>query len=281
MSDVKQPAEASSPGVMELPEEKSRLATLAVQLVVIPVAVVLLCVALTALVVFAPVITDGENGEEVISGAVRLIGPAPNIPTIQPEADFDACGTKSRLTKSLILGTNQAVRDVIIYLGGYAQSNVTSETNGAVVLDQRNCEFVPRIQIARSGAPLILRNSDPVLHMVRIDAMSGTNGQRTLLKAVTPYAGYEKTYQLANFREPTLLQVVSANGHEWMNAYIAVLPHPWAALTDENGRFVLHNVPPGTQKIYAWHEVLGVLTKEVKLNGNHAAVVDFEFVTKK
>jgi hypothetical protein len=237
--------------------------------------------ALTALVVFAPVFADGENGEGVISGTVRLVGPAPDIPSIQPKVDFDACGAEARQTKSLVLGTNQVVRDVIIYLGGYAQSNITSETNDAVVLDQRNCEFVPRIQIARSGAPLILRNSDPVLHVVRIDAMSGTNGQRTLLSVATPYAGYEKTYQLANFREPTLLQVVSANGHEWMNAYIAVLPHPWAALTDESGRFVIHNVPLGTQKIYAWHEVLGVLTKEVKLNGNHTAVVDFEFITKK
>jgi hypothetical protein len=237
--------------------------------------------ALAALVVLAPVIVDGENGEGGISGTVRLVGPAPNIPTVQPEMDFDACGTGARLTKSLILGTNQAVRDVIIYLGGYAQSNAASETNDAVVLDQRNCEFVPRIQVARSGAPLILRNSDPMLHVVRIDSMTGTNGQRTLLKAATPYAGYEKTYQLANFREPTLLQVVSANGHEWMNAYIAVLPHPWAALTDENGHFVLHNVPTGTEKIYAWHEVLGVLTKEVRVNGNHAAVVDFEFTTKK
>jgi hypothetical protein len=237
--------------------------------------------ALTALVVFAPVIADGESGEGVISGTVRLVGPAPNIPIVQPEVDFDACGTEARQTKSLVLGTNQAVRDVIIYLAGHSQGDANIGTNDAIVLDQRNCEFVPRIQIARSGAPLLLRNSDSVLHMVRIDAMSGTNGQRTLLKAATPYAGYEKTYQLAHFREPTLLQVASANGHEWMSAYIAVLPHPWAALTDENGRFVLHNVSPGTQKIYAWHEVLGVLTKEVKLNGNHTAVVDFEFVTKK
>ena len=237
--------------------------------------------ALTALVAFAPVIANGENGERVISGTVRLVGPAPRIPTIQPDVDFDACGTEARQTKSLLLGSNQAVRDAIIYLGGYPQSDASIGTNDAVVLDQRNCEFVPRIQIARSGAPLILRNSDPVLYVVRIDSMSGTNGQRTLLKAATPYAGYEKTYQLANFREPTLLQVASANGHEWMNAYIAVLPHPWAALTDENGRFVLRNVPLGTQKIYAWHEVLGVLTKEVKLNGNHTAVVDFDFTTKK
>jgi hypothetical protein len=237
--------------------------------------------ALTALVAFAPVIVDGENDERVISGTIRLVGPAPNIPTIQPEAEFDACGTEPRQTKSLVLGANQAVRDAIIYLGGYPQNDAIIGTNNAIVLDQRNCEFVPRIQIARSGAPLLLKNSDPVLHVIRIDSMSGTNGQHTLLTVATPYAGYERIFQLANFREPTLLHIASANGHEWMNAYIAVLPHPWAALTDENGHFVLHNLPPGTQKIYAWHEVLGVLTKEVKLNGNHTAVVDFEFDAKK
>jgi hypothetical protein len=179
------------------------------------------------------------------------------------------------------LGASQTVGEAIVYLAGYPQNNTGNRTNNAVILDQRDCEFVPRIQIARSGAPLILRNSDAVLHMVRIDCVSGTNGQRTLLKAATPYAGYEKMYQLTNFREPTLLQITSGNGHDWMAAYVAVLPHPWAALTDENGRFTLRNVPAGTYKVYAWHEVLGTLTREVKLNGSHTATVDFEFARKK
>jgi hypothetical protein len=56
-----------------------------------------------------------------------------------------------------------------------------------------------------------------------------------------------------------------------------VMPHPWAALTDENGRFTLRNVPAGTQKIYAWHEVLGTLVREVRVNGEHASTVDFQF----
>ena len=116
----------------------------------------ILSLALMVLVIFAPVIADGDSGEGVVSGTVRLLGPAPNILTVQPEVDFDACGTEARQTKSLVLGTNQSVRDVIIYLGGYAPSNITSDTNDAAVLDQRNCEFVPRIQIARSGTPLIL-----------------------------------------------------------------------------------------------------------------------------
>jgi len=234
-----------------------------------------------ALMVLASAVAVAENNEGTIFGTVRLVGPAPSIPMIQPQADLDVCGSEARPTQSLSLGTNQGVRNVIVYLAGYTQAGASHGTNDAIILDQRGCEFVPRIQIARSGAPLILRNSDPVLHVVRIDSMSSTNGQHTLLKAATPYAGFEKIYHLANFREPTLLQVTSGNGQEWMAAYIAVLPHPWAALTDENGRFTLRNVPAGAQKIYAWHEALGVLTREVKLNGRRSATVDFEFGAKK
>jgi hypothetical protein len=232
---------------------------------------------LAAFVVFTATLTGTANGQGTISGTVRLVGLPPSIPTVLPQADFDMCGTRARTTQSLLLRTNQAVRNVIVYLAGYAQNRNSNGTSDAIVVDQRDCEFVPRIQIARSGVPLILKNGDPILHVVRIDLMSSTNGERMLLKAATPYAGYEKIYQLANFREPTLLQVTSANGHEWMAAYIAVLPHPWAALTDENGRFTLHNVPVGTHKIYVWHEALGTMAREVRVNNEGSTTADFQF----
>jgi hypothetical protein len=234
---------------------------------------------LMVLVAFTATIAGEQNGQGNISGTVRLVGPPPSIPTVLPQMDFDMCGSVARPTQSLLLGTNQTVRNVIVYLVGYAQNSTSNGTNDAIIVDQRDCEFVPRIQVARSGVPLILKNSDPILHVVRIDSMSSTNGQRTLLKAATPYAGYEKIYQLANFREPTLLQVTSGNGHEWMAAYIAVLPHPWAALTDENGRFTLRNVPVGTHKIYVWHEALGTMTRDIRVNGEGSTTVDFHFST--
>ena len=219
------------------------------------------------------------NGQCTISGTIRLVGTPPNIPTVLPQTDFDMCGSVARTTQSLLLGTNQTVRNVIVYLAGYTQNNPVNGTNDAIIVDQRDCEFVPRIQIARSGVPLILKNSDPILHVVRIDLMSSTNAERLLLKTATPYAGYERIYQLANFREPTLLQVTSANGHEWMAAYIAVLPHPWAALTDENGRFTLRNVPAGAHKIYVWHEALGTMAREVRVNNEGSTTADFQFST--
>ena len=232
--------------------------------------------ALTLVFVSALSLRAGDNGG-TIAGTVRLKGQAPAIPKIEFALDPDVCGSDARATRELLLGSNQAVRNVVVYLDGPTSDGKADATNSTVTLDQRACEFFPRIQIARSGAPLLLKNSDPVLHVVRIDSMSGTNATRTLLKVATPYAGYGKIYRLANFREPTLLQVTSANNYEWMAAYIAVMPHPWAALTDENGRFTLSNVPAGPHKIYAWHEVLGTLAHEVRINGGRTVAVDFEF----
>jgi hypothetical protein len=219
-----------------------------------------------------------EGGQAVISGTVHLIGSPPATP--QASTYLDSVEYRNK-AQSLLLGTNQCVREAIVYLDGFAVSGANPETNNMVILDQRNSEFMPRIQIARSGVPLILRNSDPILHVVRIDSMSGTNDSRRLLQVATPYAGYEKKFQLANFAEPTLLRVTSANGQGWMAAYIAVMPHPWAALTDENGRFVLRNVPAGKHKIYAWHEVLGTLVREVQVNGAHTDMLDLQFSAKR
>jgi hypothetical protein len=219
-----------------------------------------------------------DNGLGSISGSVRLTGPVPAIPLVYAEQDIDVCGPQARQVQSLVLGTNQAVRDAVVYLGAVGPDGRHSTNDTAVaVLDQRDCEFVPRVQIAPSGATLILRNSDPVLHVVRIDMMSGTNVPTRLLNVATPYAGYEKTFKLANFREPTLLKAACGNGHGWMVAYLAVMPHASAALTDENGRFMLAGVPTGAYKLYAWHEVLGTLVRDVKVSRGRVTSVDLEF----
>jgi hypothetical protein len=213
-----------------------------------------------------------------ISGTVRLAGRPPPIAFREVAHDTDVCGERPRPLRVLVLGADQAVRGAIVYLGA-TDRGVPDRPTGSVpaVLDQRDCEFAPRVQMARSGAPLIVRNSDPTLHIVRVDSMSGTNAQKTLLTVATPYAGFEKKYQLANFREPTLLRATNLNGHDWMTAYIAVMPHPWAALTDAGGRYVLRDVPSGAYKLYAWHEALGTLTRDVQVANGQPVTLDLEF----
>jgi HEAT repeat protein len=68
MSDAKQQVDISPAGLAELPEEKSKLSTLAVQLFVIPLAVVLFCVALAGLFVW---LTSERKGLDDYLNALR------------------------------------------------------------------------------------------------------------------------------------------------------------------------------------------------------------------
>src|SRR5882724_5011517 len=68
MSDAKQSGEASAPGMAELPGEKSTFAALAVQLFVIPLAVVLFCVAVAGLFVW---LTGERKGLDDYLNALR------------------------------------------------------------------------------------------------------------------------------------------------------------------------------------------------------------------
>src|SRR3989442_1348152 len=83
-----------------------------------------------------------------ITGSARIAGKIPSAPTYEVEHDAEVCGTHPRVAQSLAVGTNQTVRDVIVYLGVTVQNGATNQPS--VVLNQWDCEFVPRIQIARS-----------------------------------------------------------------------------------------------------------------------------------
>jgi hypothetical protein len=55
--------------------------------------------------------------------------------------------------------------------------------------------------------------------------------------------------------------------HHWMHAIVIVQDHPYYALTDEKGYFKISDLPDGTYTLSAWHESLGDLTAETKLDG--------------
>ena len=63
-----------------------------------------------------------------------------------------------------------------------------------------------------------------------------------------------------------------------MSAFIAVFDHPFYAVTDDQGAFTIPNVPIGKYKMQAWHEVLGLLEKEVEVVAGKSAVVNFDIL---
>lgn len=167
---------------------------------------------------------------------------------------------------------NQPVAGAIVYLGSVGGR--TTLTNA--VLTVRDGVLQPPVQVTTRGATLVLHNSDPTLRIVRVDVLGATNAPVRVLTQAMPYAGFQKAFALDGFRNTTLLRVTGGNGEE-MSAYIAVMPHPWAALTGESGRFALAGISAGNFKLYAWHETLGTLTRDVKVTAGRVTQIDLEF----
>jgi hypothetical protein len=48
-----------------------------------------------------------------------------------------------------------------------------------------------------------------------------------------------------------------------MSAFILVFSHRYFAITDDDGRYRLENVPPGRYNVVAWNEGTSLATRQV------------------
>ena len=69
--------------------------------------------------------------------------------------------------------------------------------------------------------------------------------------------------------------------HNWMNAWVGVLDHPFYAVSGPGGAFEIRGVPPGTYTIEAWHEKLGTQTQTVTIGAKETKALTFVFKVQK
>lgn len=178
-------------------------------------------------------------------------------------------GAPQRPEERIVVGNNQALQNVFVYvkdgLGSYGFP-IPSEP---VVLDQDKCRYTPRVLGVRVGQALQIKNSDPLLHNVRSNAVINQAFNKS-----TPIEGmsFDHTFATKEVMVPFKCDV-----HGWMSAYVGVLDHPYFGTTAADGTVVLGNLPPGTYTIEAWHEALGTRTQQVTIGAKESRDVSFTF----
>ena len=62
-----------------------------------------------------------------------------------------------------------------------------------------------------------------------------------------------------------------------MKSYIGVIPHPYFAVTGDDGSFEIKNLPPGDYVIESWHERMGTQEQQITVGPSEAKEVDFQY----
>jgi polysaccharide lyase family 4-like protein len=148
---------------------------------------------------------------------------------------------------------------------------------GKAVVNNTECRFEPRVQIGRYQGEVETKNSDPVFHnanLARVDSSNNNSGSSEMIANVAlPLQGQSQTKNL----KKSGIVAVKCNVHEWMQAWIYVSKHPYAAVTQADGTYEIAGVPPGEYNAMIWHEQLGQVSTKVKVEPGGAAKLDHAF----
>jgi plastocyanin len=121
------------------------------------------------------------------------------------------------------------------------------------VVDQINKTFVPDLLPVVVGTLVHFPNHDQIHHHVY---------------SFSPAKTFELPLYKGEDAAPVLFDKVGVvkigcNIHDWMSGVILVLPTPYFAMTDRDGKFTLSDMPGGTYVVSAWHALSKVKPEEV------------------
>ena len=154
--------------------------------------------------------------------------------------------------------------DAVVYIAAVPGKTFPAPTEHAK-MDQTNLVFSPHVLPVLVGTTVDFLNSDPVLHNVFTpDACADKFNLGSFSKGET------KSH---TFRKPCFATLLCIT-HAQMEAFVAVLPTPFFAVTNADGSYGIKDVPDGSYTVKVWHPKLKAAEKAVTVKGTTQA--DFQ-----
>jgi len=182
--------------------------------------------------------------------------------------DQATCGEHTP-NPSLELGKENAISNVVVSLVGVIRGKEMPELRAPAKLDQKQCVYIPHVQIVPPRTYIDIYNSDPILHNVH----AYMNGSTTVFNLALPVQGFRIRRRLD---DPGLVSLKCDAGHTWMSGFVVVQEHPYYALTTTDGAYLIEDVPAGEYRLRVWHEWLGESEVPVIIEAGMTTTVELE-----
>lgn len=218
---------------------------------------------------------SGSGAPGRITGKVRFEGAAwarKKLDITTADGFCVAVHAEGLFSEWFNLGDDGALGNVIVYIKEGASGGKYEAPTEPVVLDQVKCQYIPHVAVIQVGQPLLIKSSDNTLHNVHMTGPAVPGGE------INQSMSRPAQLDPVTFRKQEVAQRVYCDVHSWMESWLAVVPHPFHAVSGEDGTFTIENVPPGKYLLAAWQEKLGERQqdyKEVTVPAGGAVTVDF------
>ena len=209
-----------------------------------------------------------------VQGNVTFEGTKPAAKAINMDAE-EACQKlhpKPVPDQVVVTGKGGGLANAFVYIKSGLEGKTFAPSQTAVELKQQGCQFVPRVVVLRKGQTLAVKNSDPVSHNIHPQPQNN----REWNQQQSPGAPDLER----RFGFPEVMIPVKCNVHAWMKSYIAVMEHPYFAVTSTDGAFRFQALPPGNYVVAVWHEKFGELTQPLTVSAKAEGRLSFAYRQK-
>jgi hypothetical protein len=206
-----------------------------------------------------------------ISGRILFRGAAPAMPLIDMSSN-PSCQREHKgpvRAETVVVNSNGTLRNAFVWISSGLAPAHWAPPAETVKLTQSGCIYEPHVIGIMVDQRLEILNDDPVNHNVH--ANSQINAAWNISEPPKAEHSFRK------FGSPEVLIPVTCSVHPWMRSYVGVSPHPFFAVTGQDGSFTLSGVPPGTYTIEVVHEKLGKKEGTLTLAPGGNAAIDFTY----
>ncbi|MDA1164894.1 MAG: carboxypeptidase regulatory-like domain-containing protein [Planctomycetota bacterium] len=221
---------------------------------------------------------QAADGYGTFSGQVVLDGEMPQLkPKVEIGSnakDKQCCAVKDVLNDEMVVNKeNKGVQNVFVFLKSKVAASdihpdLKKSKEAKVVFDQKTCQFTPHALIVRLDQQVVVKSGDNISHNTH--SYSIFNPGQNFIVGPNDRVGVEMPK--FNLQERLPIEV-KCDIHSWMRAWWLIVDHPYAVITDKDGKFKIENLPVGTHTFTIWHERVGYIEKtlDVKIEAGKTA----------
>jgi hypothetical protein len=208
-----------------------------------------------------------------LTGRFVLEGDIPKFEALVKAGDSKAkdpavCAKDSVPDESLVVDPQtKGIANVFVFLSKAPKDvhpDLKASKESLVKFNQKGCRFFPHALILRTDQEIAILSDDPISHNTHVNPVRNASQNQTI--GGNERSGLVKWKFSLPERSPAK---VNCDIHGWMNAWWLIVDHPYAALSDKEGKFTIEKIPAGTHNFLIWQErsewLLGPQKRSIKV----------------